>query len=106
MLGFLVTGLKKLITMDKSWVHLDRRTAGYVNGMKDFVASAFANVAQANTIRCPCCKCRNVVFRARSEVEFHLVKNGMDESYKISIWTLHGEEYFKTNVDLDREIES
>lgn len=68
--------------------------------MKDFVAFASANVAQSNAIRCLCCKCRNVVFKTRDVVEFHLIKNGMNESY--TIWTLHGED-MDTHEDLDCE---
>jgi Transposase-associated domain len=89
--------------MDKSWVNLDRRTNDYVKGMKDFVALAFAKVARANTIRCPCTVCKNVLFKTRAVVEFHLVKNGMDESYKI--WTLHGEDPDDTNTTEDLEHE-
>ncbi|GMY26981.1 Transposase-associated domain [Fagus crenata] len=58
---------------------------------------AFAKVAVANTIRCPCCKCDNVVPKTRNEVALDLCKFGMDQAYKRLIF--HGEELYDEPFD-------
>ena len=60
--------------------------------MKAFLDMAFAEVAEANTIQCPCRKCVNVVPKICNEVALDLCKFGMDQNYKI--WIHHGEEWY------------
>ncbi|CAL9021492.1 unnamed protein product, partial [Prunus brigantina] len=44
----------------------------------------------ATRIRCPCRRCNNTLWETIENVGFHLVRNGMIETY--SIWNLHGEQ--------------
>ncbi|CAL8991649.1 unnamed protein product, partial [Prunus brigantina] len=44
----------------------------------------------ATRIRCPCRRCNNTLWETYENVEFHLVRNGMIETY--NIWNLHGEQ--------------
>ena len=44
--------------------------------MKAFIDMTFVEVAEANTIRCPCRKCVNVVTKTRNEVALDLCKFG------------------------------
>ncbi|KAI5323418.1 hypothetical protein L3X38_032490 [Prunus dulcis] len=44
----------------------------------------------ATGIRCPCRRCNNTLWETVENVGFHLVRNGMIETY--SIWNLHGEQ--------------
>ena len=75
----------------------DRRLPEWQNGMKAFLDMAFAKVAVANTIRCPCRKCVNVVPKTRDEVALDLCKFGMDQAYKR--WIFHGEELYDEPFD-------
>ncbi|XP_050255283.1 uncharacterized protein LOC126701217 [Quercus robur] len=81
------------MSIDKAWMFMkDRGSQEWQNGMKAFLDMAFAEVAEANTIRCPCRKCVNVVPKTRNEVALDLCKFGMDQNYKI--WIHHGEEWY------------
>ncbi|KAL0005073.1 hypothetical protein SO802_012634 [Lithocarpus litseifolius] len=81
------------MSIDKAWMFIkDRGSQEWQNGMKAFLDMAFAEVAEANTIRCPCCKCVNVVPKTRNEVALDLCKFGTDQNYKI--WIHHGEEWY------------
>ena len=63
--------------------------------MKAFLDMAFAEVAEANTIRCPCCKCVNVVPKTRNEVALDLCKFAMDQKIQnYKIWIHHGEKWY------------
>ncbi|XP_048502914.2 uncharacterized protein LOC104883277 [Beta vulgaris subsp. vulgaris] len=60
-----------------------------VDGFLDFAFSSIIDVHDAATIRCPCDKCRNLIFKKRCDVRFDLLKWGMYENY--TTWELHGE---------------
>jgi hypothetical protein len=86
------------MSIDKTWMFIkDRRLPEWQNGMKAFLDMAFAKVAVANTIRCPCRKCVNVVPKTRDEVALDLCKFGMDQAYKR--WIFHGEELYDEPFD-------
>ncbi|CAH9089992.1 unnamed protein product, partial [Cuscuta epithymum] len=90
--------------MDKEWMKLkDRGAPEYLRGIKKFLDFAFTNgnayqgSNARNVIKCPCSKCANVCYKARSEVRFDLLKNGFLRSY--IIWDKHGE----TLVDISSQ---
>uniref|UniRef100_A0A2N9FEG8 Transposase-associated domain-containing protein n=1 Tax=Fagus sylvatica TaxID=28930 RepID=A0A2N9FEG8_FAGSY len=86
------------MSIDKTWMFItDRRLPEWQNGMKAFLDMAFAKVAVANTIQCPCRKCDNVVPKTRDEVALDLCKFGMDQAYKR--WIFHGEELYDEPFD-------
>ncbi|CAI0444874.1 unnamed protein product, partial [Linum tenue] len=72
------------------WMSIrNRREPGFVDGVNNFIDYAFSHSANKEAIRCPCTKCRNAVYKGRSEVQYHLLKNGILENY--STWNFHGE---------------
>jgi hypothetical protein len=80
------------MSIDKNWMFIkDRWQQEWQLGMKVFLDMAFEKVAVANTIRCPCRRCLNMIHKTRNEVALDLVKFGMDQNYKK--WTHHGEEW-------------
>ncbi|CAI0559797.1 unnamed protein product [Linum tenue] len=75
---------------NKEWMSIrNRREPGFVDGVNNFIDYAFSHSANKEAIRCPCTKCRNAVYKGRSEVQYHLLKNGILENY--STWNFHGE---------------
>ena len=61
----------------------------YMRGDKPFVDKAKDYVNKEGKIRCPCRKCLNRSFQPLEIVKSHLVRNGIQQSYKV--WSLHGE---------------
>ncbi|CAL9017719.1 unnamed protein product, partial [Prunus brigantina] len=77
--------------MDRRWIHNPNRCADeYLDGIEDFIEFARRHNPGANRIRCPCKRCNNTLWETIENVGFHLVRNGMIETY--SIWHLHGEQ--------------
>lgn len=79
---------------------IDHTTLEYREGIDDFLNFAFSNMVEGGdnaTIRCPCDKCRNLVFKKRCDVKFDLLKSGMYENY--TTWDLHGEKINKSSSD-------
>ncbi|BBH03855.1 Ankyrin repeat family protein [Prunus dulcis] len=75
----------------KRWIQNPNRCADeYLDGIEDFIEFARRHNPGATRIRCPCRRCNNTLFETIENVGFHLVKNGMIETY--SIWNLHGEQ--------------
>ncbi|KAI5318329.1 hypothetical protein L3X38_038037 [Prunus dulcis] len=62
----------------------------YLDEIEDFTEFASRQNPGATRIRCPCRRCNNTLFETIENVGFHLVRNGMIETY--SIWNLHGEQ--------------
>ncbi|CAL2228638.1 unnamed protein product [Prunus armeniaca] len=62
----------------------------YLDGIEDFIEFARRHNPGATRIRCPCRRCNNTLWETIENVGFHLVRNGMIETY--SIWNLHGEQ--------------
>ncbi|KAL9666696.1 hypothetical protein QQ045_001032 [Rhodiola kirilowii] len=76
------------LTMDKSWIELERGDSRYIQGLIDFVE--FAKQTGEKTHLCPCRKCLLVRGRiSTNEMVVHLINNGMMNSY--TTWTSHGE---------------
>ncbi|CAM8929118.1 unnamed protein product [Rhodiola kirilowii] len=64
----------------------------FIAGVNNFIETAAAKgfVANDNSIRCPCTKCKNKRFIKVRMMEAHLYKYGFTPNY--FNWTLHGEE--------------
>ncbi|KAK9288364.1 hypothetical protein L1049_016817 [Liquidambar formosana] len=77
--------------MDKTWMHLNKLSPEYEQGIKDFMNFARGTVDRANRMRCPCCRCKNVYYRIVDEVEDHLFVNGINPKY--TRWIHHGEDF-------------
>ncbi|CAL9004841.1 unnamed protein product [Prunus brigantina] len=76
--------------MSRRWIHnLNRCADEYLDGIEDFIEFARRHNSGATRIRCPCRRCNNTLWETMENVGFHLVMNGMIETY--SIWNLHGE---------------
>ena len=67
----------------------DRRSKDYEDGVKNFIAFALQNVANQNSIRCPCIQCGNLIFHTPQKIKEHLFFYGIDQSYHTWYW--HGE---------------
>ncbi|CAL2227869.1 unnamed protein product [Prunus armeniaca] len=77
--------------MDRRWIqNLNRCADEYLDGIEDFIEFARRHNLGATRIRCPCRRCNNTLWETIENVGFHLVRNGMIETY--SIWNLHGEQ--------------
>ncbi|BBG92641.1 hypothetical protein Prudu_000434 [Prunus dulcis] len=77
--------------MSRRWIHNPNRCADeYLDGIEDFIEFARRHNPGATRIRCPCRRCNNTLWETIENVGFHLVRNGMIETY--SIWNLHGEQ--------------
>ncbi|KAK9904523.1 hypothetical protein M0R45_000606 [Rubus argutus] len=83
--------------MDKSWMHVDRRSVAYKLGVENFFKFALENAKDPNKISCPCIKCGNMDDFPISVIKTHLYYNGIDESYKF--WKWHGEVADTSSVD-------
>ncbi|XP_023636237.1 uncharacterized protein LOC111830036 isoform X1 [Capsella rubella] len=69
--------------LDKAWVHICRADPAYERGAWNFTRAVAATLGDNNMIICPCIDCRNVERQLGSDVVDHLVRRGMDESYKM-----------------------
>ncbi|KAI5348332.1 hypothetical protein L3X38_001219 [Prunus dulcis] len=77
--------------MSRRWIQNPNRCADeYLDGIEDFIEFARRHNPGATRIRCPCRRCNNTLFESIETVGFHLVRNGMIETY--IIWNLHGEQ--------------
>ncbi|CAL8992424.1 unnamed protein product [Prunus brigantina] len=77
--------------MSRRWIQNPNRCADeYLDGIEDFIEFARRHNPGATRIRCPCRRCNNTLWETIENVGFHLVRNGMVETY--SIWNLHGEQ--------------
>ncbi|CAL9005878.1 unnamed protein product [Prunus brigantina] len=77
--------------MSRRWIQNPNRCADeYLDGIQDFIKFARRHNPGATRIRCPCRRCNNTLWETIENVGFHLVRNGMIETY--SIWNLHGEQ--------------
>ncbi|KAK9267148.1 hypothetical protein L1049_009568 [Liquidambar formosana] len=77
--------------MNKTWMHLNKLSPEYEQGIKDFMNFARGTVDRGNRMRCPCCRCKNVYYRIVDEVEDHLFVNGINPKY--TQWIHHGEDF-------------
>ncbi|KAI5346242.1 hypothetical protein L3X38_014121 [Prunus dulcis] len=77
--------------ISRRWIQNPNRCADeYLDGIEDFIEFARRHNPGATRIRCPCRRCNNTLWETIENVGFHLVRNGMIETY--SIWNLHGKQ--------------
>ncbi|CAN6704653.1 unnamed protein product [Malus baccata var. baccata] len=77
--------------MDMTWIQNPNRcTDEYLDGIEDFIDFASIHNLGATRIRCPCRRCNNTLRETIENVRFHLVRNGMIETY--NTWNHHGEQ--------------
>ncbi|CAL2230432.1 unnamed protein product [Prunus armeniaca] len=77
--------------MSRRWIHNPNRcTDKYLDEIGDFIELARRHNPSATRIRCPYRRCNNTLWETIENVGFHLVRNGMIETY--SIWNLNGEQ--------------
>ncbi|XP_031106516.1 uncharacterized protein LOC116011138 [Ipomoea triloba] len=92
------------MAIDKTWMEIsDRSLSHYEKGVKDFFEFAFKNLDKGRDVRCPCKKCRNIIFRKHQIIYEHLILNGINKDYKQ--WYHHGEdfEHYEDDDDDDDE---
>ncbi|XP_048430866.1 uncharacterized protein LOC125472887 [Pyrus x bretschneideri] len=76
--------------MDRQWMHNHNRCAvEYLDGINEFIEFASRHNRGSTPIRCPCRRCNNSMWETLENVRFHLVRNGMMETY--TTWYHHGE---------------
>ena len=76
--------------MDRQWIHNHNRCAvEYLDGIHAFIEFATRHNLGSTHIRCPCRRCNNSTWETFENVRFHLVRNGMLETY--TTWYHHGE---------------
>ncbi|XP_057452852.1 uncharacterized protein LOC130744712 [Lotus japonicus] len=75
--------------MDRKWMFTNRLSNEYENGVKEFIAFAVEHATDCNSIICPCLDCCHSRRVNVVELEEHLLRFGIDESY--TCWTKHGE---------------
>ncbi|RZC83065.1 hypothetical protein C5167_045857 [Papaver somniferum] len=82
--------------MDKSWVHFERTSKEFHEGLCLFLNYAFENgfVTEDNKVKCPCKECANIHYKTRDEIYDDLVTCGMLRSY--TVWYHHGEGFRTT----------
>ncbi|XP_075477642.1 uncharacterized protein LOC142518717 [Primulina tabacum] len=90
--------------MDNSWIHSDRRSKQYEEGVELFIRGCLENPhIDPNLIHCPCCKCKNLKKRPAKSVREHFYFHGFSQNYVNWIW--HGEsaESDKVNWSTNKE---
>ena len=68
---------------------MNRDSAEWQSGIKEFLDLAFDGSPGRSTALCPCRRCLNAIYKERDEVHLDLLMNGMDPSY--TCWKYHGE---------------
>ncbi|XP_021806554.1 uncharacterized protein LOC110750522 [Prunus avium] len=77
--------------MSRRWIQNPNRCADeYLDGIEDFIDFARTHNPGATRIRCPCRRCNNMLWEKIENVRFHLVRNGMIETY--ITWNHYGEQ--------------
>ncbi|KAH7862298.1 hypothetical protein Vadar_002621 [Vaccinium darrowii] len=76
--------------MEKGWMKITNRwaSAEYKLGVESFIQFAMANLGSEAEIRCPCIDCLNTKKVSSVVVKIHLIRRGIDPSYKT--WVHHG----------------
>ncbi|KAM2927893.1 hypothetical protein COP2_035200 [Malus domestica] len=77
--------------MDRTWIQNPNRCADeYLDGIEDFIHFASTHNLGATRIQCSFRRCNNTLRETIKNVRFHLVRNGMIETY--NTWNHHGEQ--------------
>ncbi|GJZ71208.1 hypothetical protein Tco_0635059 [Tanacetum coccineum] len=78
-----------MVFADKSWLEKPRGSQEFYDGVQKFVAHCTPLVNSAGKIRCPCKRCRNILFKPIEWIGDHITDNGWDPLY--TVWDKHGE---------------
>ncbi|KAM1315206.1 hypothetical protein ACFX13_019131 [Malus domestica] len=77
--------------MDRRWIQNPNRYANeYLDGIEDFIDFACTHNPSAIRFWCPCRRCNNTLRETIENVRFHLVRNGMIETY--NTWNHYGKQ--------------
>ncbi|CAN6555514.1 unnamed protein product [Malus baccata var. baccata] len=91
--------------MDKQWIHNHNRCdVEYFDGIDKFTEFATRHNPGSTHIRCPCRRCNNSMWETFENVRFHLVRNGMMETY--TTWYHHGERLDQTSSSYVTQVET
>ncbi|XP_019246468.1 PREDICTED: uncharacterized protein LOC109226124 [Nicotiana attenuata] len=74
---------------NKRWMHCDRFSKEYLDGVEEFINHAFSEKQDGEQIACPCTECVLIHQVNRTTAYDHLVINGIMPSY--DTWFCHGE---------------
>ena len=81
---------------DRSWMYRRIKIDGrglvdaYRDGVSNFMNKAIEHADDLNgKMRCPCLKCKNMIWKTADEVKFDLYSRGFVDGY--SVWIHHGE---------------
>jgi hypothetical protein len=75
--------------MDRRWIHGTLFTLEYISGVRNFMNFVEERFPMDAAILCPCRQSLNHKSIAKSEVQRHLLLNGMSSTY--TRWVNHGE---------------
>ncbi|GJS87956.1 hypothetical protein Tco_0770592 [Tanacetum coccineum] len=78
-----------MVFADKSWLEKPHGSREFYDGVQKFVAHCTPLVNSAGKIRCPCKRCRNILFKPIEWIGDHITDNGWDPLY--TVWDKHGE---------------
>ncbi|CAN6704449.1 unnamed protein product [Malus baccata var. baccata] len=91
--------------MDKQWIHNHNRCdVEYLDGIDKFTEFATRHNPGSTHIRCPCRRCNNSMWETFKNVQFHLVRNGMMETY--TTWYHHGEQLDQASSSYVTQVET
>ncbi|XP_070010162.1 uncharacterized protein [Nicotiana sylvestris] len=80
---------------NKRWMHCDRVSKEYLDGVKEFINHAFSEKQVGEQIACPCTECVLIHQVNQTTTYDHLVINGIMLSY--DTWFCHGESLKRSN---------
>ncbi|XP_075499249.1 uncharacterized protein LOC142537634 [Primulina tabacum] len=90
--------------MGKSWIHSDRRSKQYEEGVELFIRGCLENPhIDPNLIHCPCCKCKNLKKRPAKSIREHIYFHGFSQNYVNWIWYGESAESEKVNWSTNKE---
>ncbi|XP_060963548.1 uncharacterized protein LOC133033034 [Cannabis sativa] len=75
--------------MDRNWMNANRLLAEYKQGVDHFLDFCQKYAKNPKLVLCPCLECGNLDRMNITEIKEHLLRNGIDKSYKV--WVYHGE---------------
>ncbi|KAL6195847.1 hypothetical protein ACLB2K_031464 [Fragaria x ananassa] len=87
--------------MDKSWMHVDRRSKEFELGFEEFLKFVESNVVNIDKISCPCMNYYNTDGFFVEVVRDHVFYYGFLDSYKV--WRWHGESMYDDVAEYESE---
>ena len=76
-------------SIDKQWINeSDLRSTYYIDGVQKFISFVEENGGKKGLYLCPCTRCKNMKTIKLDEINFHLLRRGIIQSY--TVWYFHG----------------